>query len=191
MMVALNWFICCCNELISSCSALSELAVCCWIRSDRNSSNAFAKAFALRTASAFVGPATLSMSTLSPSTVPGALPSNFEGLREGSPRRLAARCPTAAGLQECQIVCDTDGGVAPRSLGKVESGVCAVTPGHDHVVAESDHKAEGGQAQPDLTTATKGAQHESKTDEPSDENDRGTETLRSSWPAQRPLHPPL
>ena len=47
----------------------------------------------------------------------------------------------------------------------------AVTPRHDQVEAESDNEAESGEAQPDLATTTKGAQHESKTDEPSDEND--------------------
>jgi hypothetical protein len=41
------------------------------------------------------------------------------------------------------------------------------------VVAESDHESDSGQAQPDLTTTTKGAKHESKTDEPPDENDGG------------------
>ena len=101
-MVALNWFICCCNELISSCQCLVGTGGLLLDPSDRNPSKAVAKAFALRTASAFVGPATLIMSTLSLSTVPGALPSNVRRTEGRLAQKIGRLLPDRRGLQECQ-----------------------------------------------------------------------------------------
>ena len=112
------------------------------------------------------------MSTLSLSAMPGALPSNADGTEGPLAQQIGRPLSDRGGLQQRHVVCHARRGIGPRSLGKVEGGVCAVTPRHDHVVAEPDHEAHSSEAQPDLATTAKGAQDEPKTDEPTDEHDR-------------------
>ena len=93
--------------------------------------------------------------------------------------------PYWSGLQERDVVCHARRRVGPRGLRKVEGGVRAVTTRHDEVVSESDHEAHSSKAQPDFATTAKGAQDKAKTDEPTDEYDRGLGLRGGRWAKSR------
>ena len=186
-MVALNWLICCCNELICLSSALSALAVCCLNPLGTKPEECCCKGVGPSHGFGLRGPGDIEHEHVVALNGAGRLAQQRRRTEGGLAQQVGRTLPDRRGLQERQVVCHASRRIGPRSLGEVESGVCAVTPGHDQVVTESDHKAQSGEAQPDLATTAKALQDEAKTDEPTNEHDRGLGLRRRGWTEQRCL----